>query len=344
MITIDGSQGEGGGQILRSSLALSLISGQPCVIENIRKNRKKPGLMRQHLTAVRAALEISGGSADGASIGSTRLIFEPRAVRAGTYSFAVGTAGSTTLVLQAILPALLIAEAESELRFEGGTHNPLAPPFDFLARAYLPLVERLGPSLDAELVRPGFFPAGGGCFTLRVTPASRLGSLELVERGELIEHRVRAIVANLPLHIATRESKEIRKKTNWDERCFSVETVKDSRGPGNVVLIELRHANVTEVFTGFGKAGVRAERVASDALRQAREYLKVDAPVGKYLADQMLLPLAVGAWQGSGGGRFRTLALTRHSTTHIEILRRFLDVEIVAERRSSDDVTVEVRG
>lgn len=342
MITIDGSQGEGGGQILRSSLALSLVSGKPFVIENIRKGRRKPGLMRQHLTAVKAALEVSGGAADGVSIGSTRVKFEPRAVRPGSYSFGVGTAGSTTLVLQAILPALLVADGPFELHFEGGTHNPFAPPFDFLERAYLPLVERLGPKLDAELVRPGFFPAGGGCFKLRVTPTDRLGSLELLERGALVERKVRAIVANLAMHIARRECDAIRKKTSWDEQCFGVESVEGSHGPGNIVLIEIRHENVTEVFTGFGQPRVPAERVASDALEGAREYLKADVPVGKHLADQLMLPLAISAWQGGGGGRFRTLALTRHSTTHIDILRRFLDVDIVVTRESRDDVAVEL--
>jgi RNA 3'-terminal phosphate cyclase (ATP) len=341
-LIIDGSQGGGGGQILRSSLALSLVTGRPFVIENIRKGRSKPGLMRQHLTAVKAALEISGGDADGATIGSTHLAFAPGPVRPGCYRFAVGTAGSTTLVLQAILPALLVADAESELTFEGGTHNPHAPPFDFLVRAYLPIVEKLGPKLEAKLVCPGFFPAGGGSFTLRITPVEQLGSLELVERGDLIERRVRAIVANLPEDIARRECDAIRKKTNWDKKCFSVESVEGSPGPGNIVLIELRHENVTEVFTGFGSPGLRAESVAASALREVCKFLKTDVPVGEYLADQILLPLAIGAWQGVGGGRFRTMALSRHSTTHVDILQTFLEVDIAVERAAQDDVFVTV--
>jgi len=343
-LIIDGSQGEGGGQILRSSLSLSLVTGRPFLIENIRKGRSKPGLMRQHLTAVKAALEISGGHAEGADIGSTLLSFVPGAVRPGRYRFAVGTAGSTTLVLQALLPALFVADSESEVTFEGGTHNPHAPPFDFLAKAYLPLVESLGPKFEAKLERPGFFPAGGGEFTLRIAPGESLGSLELVERGELIERRVRAIVANLPEHIGRREAKAIMRKTSWNEDCFTVESVSHSRGPGNIVLIELRHENVVEVFTGFGRAGAPAESVANEALRHARKYLKTDAPVGEYLADQILLPLAIGAWQGSGGGKFRTGALSRHSTTHMDILRAFLDVDIAVDQAASDDVTVTVSG
>jgi RNA 3'-terminal phosphate cyclase (ATP) len=161
MLTIDGSQSEGGGQVLRSSLALSLVTGRPFAIENIRAGRKKPGLLRQHLTAVLAAAEVSAAEVEGAALASRRLLFRPGRVRAGDYAFRVGTAGSATLVLQTVLPALLLAEGESTLTLEGGTHNPMAPPVDFLENAYLPLVNRLGPRVKVQLVRPGFYPAGG---------------------------------------------------------------------------------------------------------------------------------------------------------------------------------------
>src|SRR5262245_57066518 len=168
ILTIDGSHGEGGGQILRSSLALSMVTGTPFRIENIRAKRKKPGLMRQHLTAVNAARQVSSAGVDGAAIGSTELVFHPGTVRPGDYQFAVGTAGSTTLVLQTVLPALLCAGGSSRLSFEGGTHNPFAPPFDFLERAFLPLMNRMGPKVAATLERPGFYPAGGGRFTVTI--------------------------------------------------------------------------------------------------------------------------------------------------------------------------------
>ena len=193
MLTIDGSLGEGGGQILRSSLALSLVTGKPFVIENIRANRKKPGLMRQHLSAVRAAAEVSQARVEGAELGSTRLTFCPGTVRAGDYAFDVGSAGSATLVLQTVLPALLLAEGESNLTLRGGTHNPMAPPFDFLAKSYLPLVNRLGPTVEARLVRPGFYPVGRGEFSVRIQPARQLGRLELTDRGEIRAHRVRVL-------------------------------------------------------------------------------------------------------------------------------------------------------
>src|SRR5512133_1574470 len=181
MITIDGSMGEGGGQVLRTSLGLSLVTGQPFRIDNIRAGRPRPGLMRQHLAAVRAAAQISSAKVAGDEIGSRGLSFEPGPVRPGDYAFAIGTAGSATLVLQTVLPALMTASGPSRLKLQGGTHNPWAPPFDFLAKALLPLLGRMGPTIAAELIRPGFYPAGGGEFVVTIQPTPRLGPLELVE-------------------------------------------------------------------------------------------------------------------------------------------------------------------
>lgn len=337
MIKIDGSFGEGGGQIVRSSLALSLVTGRPFAIDNIRAGRKKPGLMRQHLTAVRAAAEVGQAVVEGDAIGSQRLVFVPGEVTPGDYHFSIGTAGSTTLVLQTVLPALMVARGESKLTLEGGTHNMFAPPFDFLEKTYLPLVCRMGPRIDVKLRRAGFYPAGGGCFTVNVQPAESLGRLELTERGQITSRRVRAIVANLSEHIAQRECDVIGEKTNWDKSCFSVEQVDGSHGPGNVVIIELESASVTEVITGFGKVGVKAEGVATKALQEARHYIKADVPVGKHLADQIMLPMAIGAWQGSGGGSFRTLGLSMHAKTHLEIIKTFLGIETVVVQNSRDD-------
>jgi len=342
MLTIDGSFGEGGGQIVRSSLALALVTGRPCAIENIRAGRKKPGLMRQHLTAVAAAAEISGAEVAGATIGSARLVFRPGPIRPGNYTFAVGTAGSTTLVLQTILPALLIAGGESHLTLEGGTHNPFAPPFDFLAQAYLPLVNRLGPSVEAILERPGFYPAGGGRLQVGIQPAERLGRLELTERGQIIARRVRALVANLPRHIAERECRTIAELSGWDRACFAVEEIRGSRGPGNVVLIELESASVTEVFTAFGQIGVKAEQVAAQAWQAAQRYVAAGVPVGQCLADQLLLPLGISAHRGGGGSAYLTLALPQHATTQIEVLRQFMDLPIEVQQSGPDNCLVRI--
>ena len=298
--------------------------------------------MRQHLAAVRAAAEVSQAQVEGAEIGSKRLTFCPGAVRAGNYTFDVDSAGSATLVLQTVLPALLLAEGESNLTLRGGTHNPMAPPFDFLAKSYLPLVNRLGPTVEARLVRPGFYPAGGGEFTVRIQPARQLGRLELTDRGEIRAHRVRVLLANLPRHIAERECRTIAQQTGWSEDCFAIEEPTDARGPGNVVMIELEAENVTEVCTSFGRIGVKAEDVALEALREAEEYLASDVPVGRHLADQLMLPLGIGAYFGTGGGQFRTLSLSAHATTHLEILRRFLGLEAKVEHDSSGNCLVQI--
>lgn len=205
MITIDGSFGEGGGQILRSSLALSLVTGKPFRIDNIRSKRSRPGLMRQHLTAVCAAMDVGEAEANGAEIGSTQIEFAPKSVRPGDFRFAVGTAGSATLVLQTVLPALLTADKPSKLVLEGGTHNPYAPPFDFLAKVFLPVIEKMGPSVSAKLELPGFYPAGGGRFSIEIRPAGKLKGIEMVERGEIVRLDARALVAQLPPKIGERE-------------------------------------------------------------------------------------------------------------------------------------------
>jgi RNA 3'-terminal phosphate cyclase (ATP) len=330
-VTIDGSFGEGGGQILRTSLALSLVTGRPVSISHIRANREKPGLRPAHLTAVRAAAEVGRAEVEGAAQGSNWLIFRPGRVEAGEYDFRIGTAGSTTLVFQTVLPALLCAGSESALAFEGGTHNAMAPPYDFLARAYLPQVSRLGPKIEALLERPGFYPAGGGRFHVTVRPQGSLGRLDLVARGELLSRRVRIYLSRLPRHIAEREQNTIALETGWDEECFEIDHCSGTPGPGNAVIIELEYEHVTEVCCGFGRLGVRAEEVALEALRVAQCYEASAVPVGEHLADQLLLPLALGVRQGTEGGTFLTGPLSRHSTTHIEVIQKFLDVRIEVE-------------
>lgn len=316
MITLDGSFGEGGGQILRSSLALSLITGQPFRIERIRARRKKPGLLKQHLTAVMAAARVGSARVEGAREGSQELIFEPQTLLGGHYAFDIGSAGSTTLVLQTIVVPLLVAPEPSTIELEGGTHNSGAPSYDFLTRSFLPLLARMGARVEAALERPGFFPAGGGRIIVTIEPARALGALRLPERGKLVAQRARAVVANLPEEIARRELAVI----GWrDARVESVHAF----GPGNAVTLDAEFEHVTEVVTGFGKRGVRAEEVARGALDEMQRYLDAEAAVGEHLADQLLLPMAVGE-----GGAFTTARVTEHTTTNAEVIRRFLPVSI----------------
>lgn len=326
-VAIDGSRGEGGGQILRSALALSLVTGRPFSLRNIRAGRKKPGLLRQHLTAVNAAAEVGSATVKGAALGSRELFFRPRGVRAGTYRFSVGTAGSTTLVLQSVLPALLIASDASEIVLEGGTHNPFAPPFDFLDRVLLPVLSRMGPRIRAELDRPGFYPAGGGSFRVTVEPTSRLSRIHLLERGAITARNASARVSNLPSHIAERELAIVSKLLSWPPECLLSERIRDAIGPGNVLMLEIESENVTELFTGVGRRRVSAEQVAEGAVKEAREYLASNAPVGPYLADQLLVPFAL-----AGGGSYRTVRPTRHTLTNIEIVELFLAVSIAVEK------------
>jgi len=327
MILIDGSQGEGGGQILRTSLALSMITRQPFIITGIRAGRQTPGLMRQHLTAVNAAAEVSGAEVTGNAINSQELTFAPGEITPGEYRFAVGTAGSGTLVLQTVLPALLTAREPSHLTLEGGTHNPYAPPFDFLDKAYLPVLNKMGASVTATLERPGFYPTGGGAIEVTIESCEGLVPLDLMERGKIKRRSAWAVVARLPRSIGEREVKAAREVLGWEDRCFSVEEVLDSQGPGNVFFIEIKSRHITEVFTGFGERGVPAETVGSRAASQALEYIDTGAPVGRHLADQLLIPMAL-----AGGGEFLTVPPTRHTRTNIDVMGGFLDLDITCEK------------
>jgi RNA 3'-terminal phosphate cyclase (ATP) len=324
LLTIDGTMGEGGGQVLRSALALSLVTGQPFTAWNVRGGRERPGLLRQHLTAVRAAAAVGDAKVKGDALGSRDLTFIPRAIRPGDYRFAVEGAGSATLVFQTVLPALAGAAAPSTVICEGGTHNRSAPPFDFLARAFLPLVARMGPRVEATLERPGFEPRGGGRFRAAIAPAP-WRPLALTERGHVQAVHARAVVAGLPRNIAERELRVLQKKLHWDARDCAVDEAPESQGPGNAVMAEVRCAQVTEVFTGFGRRGVRAEHVASDVARATGAWLEAGVPVGEHLADQLLLPMAL-----AGGGRFVTLPPTPHARTNAEVIRAFLPAVPIA--------------
>jgi len=341
VLAIDGSQGEGGGQILRTSLALALVTDTPFRLERVRAGRQKPGLLRQHLTAVTAAAEIGAAEVEGAALGSLELLFRPGRVRPGTYRFAIGTAGSACLVLQTVLLPLLRAGGASRVVLEGGTHNPGAPPFDFIARAFLPRLAAIGAEVRAQLDRPGFYPAGGGQMTVEIEPVFELSPLSLLDRGEIRRRHARALVANLPTSIARRELAVVQAKLGWPEEELEVVSLDGdgARGPGNAVLLEIDSANVTEVFTGFGEPAVRAETVALGAVDEAREYLAAGVPVGPHLADQLMAPLAL-----AGGGAFRTGPLTRHSTTNMSVIRDFLGVEFaVTPDGERGAVVVEVR-
>ncbi len=325
MLTIDGGQGEGGGQILRTALSLAMVTGTPFRIDRIRAGRAKPGLLRQHLTCVHAAKEIAHAKVLGDSLGSTSLVFEPHAIKGGSFDFAIGSAGSTALVLQTVLPALLLADAPSRVTLSGGTHVPAAPTFEYLSEVFLPLLARMGVHAEIKLQRPGFYPAGGGRVHARIEPAKKILPLELSDGGEITLRRIRASVANLPFEIAERESANAVRLLSWPPETAEPRSMEGD-GPGNLLAVTVGSEHVTEMFTGFGARGVSAEALVETTVREVRDYLVAKAPVGPHLADQLLLPMAM-----AGGGTFVTCAPSAHTRTSIAVIEKFLPVEIAAE-------------
>lgn len=342
MLKIDGSFGEGGGQILRTSLALSLVTGTPFTLTKIRAGRSKPGLQRQHLASVKAAARVGNARCEGAEIGSGRLVFQPQKIQPGTYEFDIGSAGSTSLVLQTVLPPLLVAAGPSTLVLKGGTHNPHAPPFDFLERSFLPLVNRLGPGVTARLERHGFYPRGGGEVVVEIRPATTYRGLELTERGPILRRAMRALISHLPRHIAERECRTVADAEGWDASCCGVEEITDALGPGNAVLLELISQEVTEVVSAFGEKGVRAEDVASRALHDAQRYDAANVPVGEHLADQLLVPLVLGAHAGGVRSRFRASPPSSHFLTNAAVIVKFVNIPVRVVNEEGLSIWVEI--
>ncbi|HAT09961.1 MAG TPA: RNA 3'-terminal phosphate cyclase [Planctomycetes bacterium] len=337
MITIDGSQGEGGGQILRTSLALAAITGTPVRIEKIRARRPKPGLQRQHLVAVQAAARVCNGHLEGAELHSREVVLTPQKPVARSYVFDIGSAGSTTLVLQTVLPILLCADGPSTVSVRGGTHNSMAPPVEFLRESFLPVLHRIGVSATLELERHGFYPAGGGAINATIQPWQARVPLELRERGKAVGRHAEVLIANLPAHVASREAQALKHGLHWSHQEVDEREVP-ADGPGNAIIARLRHANVTAVCTAFGELRKSAEKVADEAVKQVRRYTATDAPVCEHLSDQLLLPLALGA-----GGVFRTGRPSEHTLTNAAIIARFLG-EVVTITADGEAALVTVRG
>jgi len=329
MITIDGSEGEGGGQMVRNSCALSLVTGQPFRISNIRAKRSKPGLMRQHVTAIEAACVISGSECTGLAVGGSKLEFRPGRVIPGEYLFAVGTAGSTGLVLQTVLMPLILADGPSRLVLEGGTHNMLAPPFDFIERTFLPVINRMGPSVSARIVRHGFYPRGGGRIEVDITP-SPLSPIDCLDRGEPAGVNAQIVFTGLPFEIAERMLMRAKRDlADWPDDAFAVRELPADQGPGVILMLEARYAHVTEVVSGFGQLGVPADRLAKTSAARMKGYVESDAFAGPYLADQLILPFVL-----AGGGGFTTVKPSQHTLTAIDIARRFTGKAIRLEQQS----------
>lgn len=310
----------GGGQMLRTALSLSMVTGQPFRMVSIRGKRRKPGLMRQHLTCVQASCEITGGSADGAEINSTEIVFQPGTPRGGDYRFSIGTAGSTGLLYQTLLPALLHADAQSTLHLEGGTHNPLAPPFEFLDRVFLPALRKMGADAAISLTESGFAPVGGGSIDCVIQPSAKLTPISLTDRGDLLSTKLRVPVRNLPLSIPGRILNSALVQFPCDDAC--VEIREPGPGRGVCCLFEAVFENGNEIASAFGELNATAEQVGKRAAKSLRDFISCGAAVGRHLADQLLLPMAL-----AGGGNFITTILDDHVKTNISVIEKFLPVK-----------------
>ena len=342
MIELDGAAGEGGGQILRTSLALAMCTGQPFTLTRIRAGRAKPGLMRQHLTCVEAAATVCAAEVSGAELNSQTLSFAPGPVQAGEYHFNVSTAGSCTLVLQTVWPALLMAQAPSRLKLSGGTHNPMAPPFHFLARSYAPLLARLGARSELQLRRLGFYPAGGGEFEATLWPAeSTLRPFDLIERGASLETYAECYAPGLARSVGRRELEQLGSELGWTAAQLREGACRQNEGPGNALMATLAHEHVCEVFSAFGERGLSAEAMAGQLVREVRGYQASEAALGPYLADQWALPLALADWQSGAAASYTCTELTPHARTNFEVIAKFLPVAF-EERRTNTGFRVDL--
>jgi RNA 3'-terminal phosphate cyclase (ATP) len=324
-LVLDGTA-DGGGQWVRSALTLSMCTGRPFQMHHIRPGRDRPGLLRAHVAAVSAAQAVCGAQVTGAEQGSTEVAFTPGEARPGDYSFGVGGAGSCLLVLQTVWPVLMGLAGPSRITLRGGTHIPNAPPFQFLQRAFAPLMDRLGATSDLRLRRHGFHPTGGGGVDFTLTPATdgRLQPFDLMERGPPDAAYAECLVAAVPRHVATRELDTLGKVLGWSVDQLHVPLVRQNEGPGNALMATLGHAFVTEVFTAVGEKGVSAETVARAVARDVRDYQATRGALGPFLADQWLLPLALAVWRSGTPARFTCTALSPRARAHIGLIERFL--------------------
>ncbi len=334
-VRIDGAMGEGGGQVLRTSLAMALMHRRPLCVRSIRAGRKRPGLLRQHLTALRAAAMIGDAVVEGDELGSTEIRFTPRALRHGDYTFKIGSAGSTSLVLQTVLWPLLCAEGRSRVRLEGGTHAAMAPPFDFLDEVLFPILRGMGAVIEARLVRHGFYPAGGGIVEIEIEGGHEWRPLQLVERAAITRRRATAYISKLPRSVAERELRVVAKRLGWSAEELVIAEV-ESPGPGCALTLAT-WSSLCEMSSSFGSVGVRAEAVARAAVDGVRAYLASGAPVGRHLADQLLIPMTL-----AGDSKILTLRPTPHTHTNAEVIAAFVEVAPTVTRHECGTATIEV--
>jgi RNA 3'-terminal phosphate cyclase (ATP) len=325
MIRIDGSQGEGGGQLLRSALTLSLLTGERIHIDNIRANRSNPGLRHQHLAAVKAAQSIGKSEVEGGILGSTELDFHPRTIQPGRYRFNIGTAGSTSLVLQTVFLPLSMTKTTSSITITGGTHVPWSPSYDYLEMQWLPYMNKLGFEAHISMDLAGFYPKGGGQIQGRIKPIVRINPLEILDRGSLKQIRGISAVANLDRRIAERQRKQVIRRLGDKYRLNDIRIKQmPSKFKGTLMLLLGEFEYSQCCYFSLGKPGKPAERVADDVINAFESFMATNGAIDEYLADQLLLPLAFA----SGPSRFMSGKLTNHLITNADVIKEFINVEI----------------
>jgi RNA 3'-phosphate cyclase len=328
MIALDGSEGEGGGQILRSALALSILTRKPFKLTNIRANRRPPGLRPQHLMSVKAAAEICSARYKGGSVGSSSLTFEPGELTAGRYRFDIGTAGATGLVIQTVaLPLVLLGKEPSEVVVTGGTHVSTSPCYHYLETTWAAYLRKMNVEVELTMTRPGFYPRGGGEVRAIIRPCREVYPLRLTKCPELTTAGGFSAVAGLPTGIAERQAKRLTHRMKQAGVESHVPEEEWAGGPGTVAALVFRQAPVPTLFFGIGERGKPAESVADAAADQAVAYRNAKEPVDPHAADQIVLPLAFAP----GASEYRTTEVTRHLTTNVGTIRRFVDRDIVCE-------------
>jgi RNA 3'-terminal phosphate cyclase (ATP) len=345
-ITVDGSMGEGGGQMLRASLALSMALGKPFQMTHIRAKRPKPGMKRQHLTCVSAAKAICNAAVTGDEINSTELSFIPGAVQGGDYTFRIGTGGSITMVLQAIVPPLLIADAPSRLTVVGGTHVPYAPPFEFMQQTLFPQIVKLGPQIATKMEKIGYMDIGGGSVSVEISPVPQLSKFQSVDRGDFTGATATIYGHNLPEGVTEREEhilfaeqyaalglthEKLRFEDGSDETGKAIRPV----GGGNAVLVTLHYENAITVFGEIGWRGRKAEVVAKQACKRALEFLDDGAPIELHLADQLIVPMAL-----AGGGSFVAKGISQHAKACLAVVEMFTGLKTIITPEQGKDVRI----
>ena len=325
IIEIDGSLGEGGGQVLRTALSLSIVTGKPIRLFRIRAGRSKPGLAHQHLTCIKAAKQLSSATVKGGALGSDTLEFAPTEIRPGDYSLDVTTAGSISLVVQTLFLPLSLAKAPSRVTLRGGTHVKWSPSFEFLQDQWLSYLKTIGFAISLRLEKAGYYPQGGGIVKASIQPVEALRPLELSARGQIQQVKGLVFISNLKKAIADRQLAEVQK--NLFSLGISPEIeIRDYPSPGTGTGTHLRAAfeNGSGSFTSLGERGVPAERVASVSAKNVREYIDSGAAVDRFMADQLILPLSLTGGESS----FTCEQVTPHLVTNARIVEMFVRVKV----------------